>query len=256
MIFQVMKVLTSIVVTIHPNLLHMRLVIQCLLNNTTHKSRPAYNTTHKGRPAYNTTHKGRPAGRVEQNPRCMRSSLEGSRRKSKVEQNTEMRDDLCRHFIDSLPELLRDYITHVVNVTGDGNCEFRAIAAQIGYGEENWLQVRIDLIQEIQQNRDLYDGLHMVAGYIDYLLRSLNYSNSPAPQDFWMDAMNLGVVIASRYNVVLHTFGPHVQHCLTHFPLRSPPVPNHERREIAVACVDNHFVQVFLRRHYPVPPMP
>ncbi|GAB2269326.1 hypothetical protein Dimus_038769 [Dionaea muscipula] len=196
------------------------------------------------------------AGRVEQNPRRMRSSLEGSRRKSKVEQNTERRDDLCRHFIDSLPEPLRDYITHVVNVTGDGNCGFRAIAAQIGYGEENWLQVRIDLIQEIQQNRDLYDGLHMVVGYIDYLLRSLNYSNSPAPQDFWMDAMNLGVVIASRYNVVLHTFGPHVQHCLTHFPLRSPPVSNHERREIAVACVDNHFVQVFLRRHYPVPPMP
>ncbi|GAB2298287.1 hypothetical protein Dimus_038525 [Dionaea muscipula] len=114
----------------------------------------------------------------------MRSSLEGSRRKSKVEQITEMRDDLCRHYIDSLLELSKDYITHIINVTVTGNWGFRTIVAQIGYGEENWLQVRIDLIQEIQQNRDLYDELYMVAGYIDYLLRSLNYSNSLAPQEF------------------------------------------------------------------------
>ena len=72
-----------------------------------------------------------------------------------------------------------------------------------------------------------------------------------------MDSMALGVVIASRYNLVLHTFDTYHSGCFTHLPLRSLPVPAQERREIAIARVGgNHFVQVFLRPHYPVPPTP
>ena len=56
-------------------------------------------------------------------------------------------------------------------------------------------------------------------------------------------------------HLVLHTFGENVASCFTHLPLRSPPVPNQERREIAIAHVGNHFVQVFLHPHDPVPPM-
>ena len=71
-----------------------------------------------------------------------------------------------------------------------------------------------------------------------------------------MDSMPLGIVIASRYNLVLHTFGENIGSCFTHLPLRIPPVPNQERREIAIAHIGNHFVQVFLHPHYPVPPIP
>ncbi|KAI8530681.1 hypothetical protein RHMOL_Rhmol11G0078500 [Rhododendron molle] len=70
-----------------------------------------------------------------------------------------------------------------------------------------------------------------------------------------MDAMSMGVVIASAYNLVLHTFDGLPSGCFTHFPLRSPPVPVQERIEIAIARVgNNHFVQLFLQPHYPVPP--
>ncbi|KAI8559748.1 hypothetical protein RHMOL_Rhmol04G0198400 [Rhododendron molle] len=59
--------------------------------------------------------------------------------------------------------------------------------------------------------------------------------------------MSMGVVIASVYNLG----------CFTHFPLRSPPVPVQELIEIAIARVgNNHFVQLFLQPHYPVPPFP
>ncbi|GAB2302377.1 hypothetical protein Dimus_036391 [Dionaea muscipula] len=38
-------------------------------------------------------------------------------------------------FIGRLPATIRDYISSIGNVKGDGHCGFRAIAAQIGYGE-------------------------------------------------------------------------------------------------------------------------
>ncbi|GFZ14634.1 hypothetical protein Acr_24g0008240 [Actinidia rufa] len=48
-----------------------------------------------------------------------------------------------------------------------------------------------------------------------------------------------------------------IQVVFTYLPLRSHPVPVKDRREIAIARIQgNHFVQVFLRPHYPVPPTP
>ncbi|XP_057500888.1 uncharacterized protein LOC130784919 [Actinidia eriantha] len=88
------------------------------------------------------------------------------------------------------------------------------------------------------------------------LLFSLNWFDLWAPEIYWMDSIPLKIVIASRYNLVLHTFSENVMSCFTHLPLRTPPVPNQERREIAIAHVSNQFVQVFLHPHYPVPPIP
>ncbi|GFZ21218.1 hypothetical protein Acr_29g0003800 [Actinidia rufa] len=159
-------------------------------------------------------------------------------------------------YIEKLPVDLQRYISHTVDVQPDGHCRFRAIAALIGYSEEGWSQVRLELIEEIQQNKDLYDQLYPDRNLVATLLFSLNWFEPWAPEMYWMDSMPLGIVIASRYNLVLHTFGENIASCFTHLPLRSPPVPNQERREIAIAHVGNHFVQVFLHPHYPVPPIP
>ncbi|GFY89206.1 hypothetical protein Acr_06g0011460 [Actinidia rufa] len=85
----------------------------------------------------------------------------------------------------------------------------------------------------------------------------VGYGEDNWAQAYWMDSMALGVVIASRYNLVLHTFDIYHSGCFTHLPLRSHPVPIKDRREIAVACIQgNHFVQTFLSPHYLVPPTP
>ena len=135
---------------------------------------------------------------------------------------------------------LQRYISHTVDVQPDGHCGFRAIAALIGYGEEGWFQVRFELMEEIQQNKDLYDQLYPDRNLVANLLFSLNWFEPWAPEMYWMDSMPLGIVITSRYNLVLHTFGENVGSCFTHLPLRTPPVPNQERREIAIAHVGNH----------------
>ncbi|XP_057465757.1 uncharacterized protein LOC130755383 [Actinidia eriantha] len=159
-------------------------------------------------------------------------------------------------YIEKLPVDLQRYISHTVDVQPDGHCGFRAIAALIGYSEEGWSQVRLELIEEIKQNKDLYDQLYPDRNLVANLLFSLNWFEPWALEMYWMDSMPLGIVIASRYNLVLHTFGENVASCFTHLPLRSSPVPNQERREIAIAHVGNHFVQGFLHPHYPIPPIP
>ncbi|KAI8525633.1 hypothetical protein RHMOL_Rhmol13G0245700 [Rhododendron molle] len=69
-----------------------------------------------------------------------------------------------------------------------------------------------------------------------------------------MDSISLGLVIASTYNVVLHTFDMIASSCLIHMPLSSHSVPLATHTHIAIGRVNgNHFVQIFLYHHYPVP---
>ncbi|XP_028099011.1 uncharacterized protein LOC114298595 [Camellia sinensis] len=53
-----------------------------------------------------------------------------------------------------------------------------------------------------------------------------------------------------------HTEDDWAQKCLTFLPLRTVPVPQLDRREIAIGFVNgNHFVQVLLQPGHPVPPI-
>ncbi|GFZ15589.1 hypothetical protein Acr_24g0017790 [Actinidia rufa] len=193
---------------------------------------PSHNTIRS--PAYNTEHRGRPTGKSEQSrrriPSILQSYTSGSRgasnsspdasvtipaTTSRLRKDKPTSSPMSDPFIQELPGAYQDFISHIVDVQADGHCGFRAIAAQIGYGEDSWAQA------------------------------------------YWMDSISLGVVIASRYNLVLHTFDTYHSGCFIHLPLRSHPVPVKNRREIAIARIrGNHFVQVFLRHHYPVPPTP
>ena len=100
-------------------------------------------------------------------------------------------------FINTFPTPLTSATTVIVDL--------RAIAAQVFGSEDNWKQVRIDLYQEIQQNKELYDGLFPEVGCANNMLRTLNWFEETAPHTHWMDAMTMGVVIASTYNIVLHS---------------------------------------------------
>ncbi|XP_047338814.1 uncharacterized protein LOC124942368 [Impatiens glandulifera] len=193
-------------------------------------------------PSYNTEHRGRPTGKDEQSKRRIPFFVDISTSSSRATQTNAtsrkrgrgrgsgVRNTLSTHdhppvspfrdtYIEKLPTVMQPYISHIVDVEPDGHCGFRAIAALIGYGEEGWIQVRYDLMEEIQQNKRQYDQLYPDREMADNLLVLLKYFEQPAPE-------------------------------------RSPPVPDLERREIAIALVGQHFVQVFLHPHYPVPPFP
>ncbi|KAH1225305.1 hypothetical protein GmHk_11G032241 [Glycine max] len=69
-----------------------------------------------------------------------------------------------------------------------------------------------------------------------------------------MDITDMGYVIASRYNVILVLLSQ--QQSMTFFPLRSQPPPDSSgHRIICIGHVfGNHFVQVYLKDHCPLPP--
>ncbi|KAH1238487.1 hypothetical protein GmHk_08G023144 [Glycine max] len=73
--------------------------------------------------------------------------------------------------------------------------------------------------------------------------------------DKWMDITDMGYVIASRYNVIVVSLSR--QQSMTFFSLRSQPPPNSSVHRMI--CVDhvfgNHFVQVYLKDHCPLPPV-
>ncbi|KAL6566668.1 hypothetical protein OROMI_015072 [Orobanche minor] len=192
-------------------------------------------------PPYNTKNKGRPNQKEQNQPR-MRSCFESA--------NTRRNSD---PYIQKLPRAYWSHVSHTIDVLGDGNCGYRAIAAQVYNSEENWHQVRVDLYYEVEQNKDFYNRVFRERGYANIMLRALNFFESPAPLWSWMDIM-WGVVIATRYNIVVHAFTSRINSCLTHLPFRSALIPFHQHQHIAIALVnDNHFVQVFLKSDYPVP---
>ena len=48
-----------------------------------------------------------------------------------------------------IPSMFHHYITDIRDVRGDGNCGFRAIAACLGFGEDHWLYICKQLLDEL-----------------------------------------------------------------------------------------------------------
>ncbi|CAL8994390.1 unnamed protein product [Prunus brigantina] len=172
-------------------------------------------------------------------------------------------------FVDVFPQALRSYIHHVKDVAADEHCGYRAIAALLGYGKDGWVQVRRDLLNELESYLVHYlsdPGMWQFALYgsenrVYELKHSLAYFGHDANFDWWMTMPDIGHIIASCYDVVLVHLS-NVQ-CLKFLPLRSRPLPLSDRREIAIGFINRHFVQVFYNLNisclfykYPSHPIP
>ncbi|TYG40109.1 hypothetical protein ES288_D12G066900v1 [Gossypium darwinii] len=79
---------------------------------------------------------------------------------------------------------------------GDGNCGFRAISVCLGYGKDQWLYVRHQLLDELLNSYDIY--AKVFTDGIDELRNSLCFSESLAPAEHWMVMPMTGVLIANK----------------------------------------------------------
>ncbi|GFS38077.1 hypothetical protein Acr_00g0055490 [Actinidia rufa] len=141
-------------------------------------------------------------------------------------------------YIDWFPASLRPYILHVKDVALDGNCGFRAIAGLMGIGEDGWVQVRRDLLTELNSHVDDYKIMYGQQR-INELTHCLSWFDGRSGMDRWMTMPDMGHLIASYYNVVLYLLSH--QQCLTFLPLRSVPIPAASRREIAIGFGEQPF---------------
>ncbi|KAM6547138.1 hypothetical protein CsatB_018814 [Cannabis sativa] len=158
-------------------------------------------------------------------------------------------------YMNSLPCELKPYIQVIKDVAQDGNCGFRAIAGLLDMGEDNWRQVRKDLINELDHHRNDYKRLYgHCFDNVDDLCRILSCFDSRPSVNHWMIMPDMGHIIASRYNVVLVHLS--IQQSFTFLPLRSNPSPTDLHKLITIGFVNNnHFIQVFMHAGCPIPPI-
>ncbi|KAL5161690.1 PKS-NRPS hybrid synthetase [Glycine soja] len=157
--------------------------------------------------------------------------------------------------LDQFSPFFQGFIRDVVDVKADGNCGYRSIAALLGMGEDSWPLVRNELIKELGRWSHEYMNLFGGTERFEQLKLSLLVDGfSKVSVDKWMDITDMGYVIASRYNVILVSLSQ--QQSMTFFSLRSQPPPDSSGH--CMICVGhvfgNHFVQVYLKDHCPLPP--
>ncbi|KAH1213066.1 hypothetical protein GmHk_14G041098 [Glycine max] len=106
--------------------------------------------------------------------------------------------------LDQFHLCIHNSIENIVDVKVDGNCEYRAIVALLGMGEDSWSLVHNHLLKELAKWSDEY--INLLGGIVrfDELKRSLLVDGlSMVIMDKWMNIIDMGYVIASRYNAIL-----------------------------------------------------
>ena len=132
-------------------------------------------------------------------------------------------------FFDQFLAGYHPYIFYVVDVKADGHCGYRVVVAELGMGEESWVVVRMNLLKELSEWRQEYVELFGGDERYEYLKKSLlvdhmsmvrmtktlsfvlcispfNFVpqlNLQAGTDKWMAILDMGYIIANRYNAIL-----------------------------------------------------
>ncbi|GJY70168.1 hypothetical protein Tco_0473150 [Tanacetum coccineum] len=106
----------------------------------------------------------------------------------------------------SFPRMFHAFIDRVQDVKADGNCGFRATAVGLGLHEDEWPTIRYRLLQELGMHSQQYVSMFGVDGY-NHVRDRLNFFNIDecAPMIKWMSMPEIGILIASHFNVILHT---------------------------------------------------
>ncbi|XP_038698030.1 uncharacterized protein LOC119995588 [Tripterygium wilfordii] len=159
-------------------------------------------------------------------------------------------------YVRQFSPILQDYIKQVEDVIPDGNCSFRAIAVCLRLGKDAWATILYNLMEELNTFWDQYVAIFGSEERAYHIQNSLNFfaTDRGAPIEHWMTMPDKGLLIASRYNVILHVLNQ--LQSLTYLPLRSTPPPLYQHVAIAIGHVNNnHYVRVALTEGYPMPPI-
>ncbi|XP_038693805.1 uncharacterized protein LOC119991532 [Tripterygium wilfordii] len=131
-------------------------------------------------------------------------------------------------YVRQFPPTLHPYIMHVQYVKPYGNCGFRAIAVYLGLHEDAWAAIRYNLIEELHIFRTQYVAIFGSDDQWTRVYNSLNFFalDRGAPIEHWMTMPDMDLLIASKFNVILHVLS--ATQSFTYFPLRSTPPPSYQ----------------------------
>ncbi|GJS08175.1 RNA-directed DNA polymerase, eukaryota, reverse transcriptase zinc-binding domain protein [Tanacetum coccineum] len=148
-------------------------------------------------------------------------------------------DTEINHFKENFNKQSEAGKRNFYDVRGDGNCGFRSVALGLGLSEDQWPQVRLDLVRELMAHRERYMYAFGSLGF-DNIYKTVETAGA------WMIMPNTGLVIASAYNrvVILLANGGSVGASAICFPLWSSPPQSQPRENIVIAHVNgNHYIR-------------
>jgi len=102
-----------------------------------------------------------------------------------------------------MPKFIRPFTEKIVDVRGDENCGFRAIAESLGLTEESHVMVHRALIREVKKHRKDYMRIYVGEDHYNYILNELNppkNGNGFAPPNKWLKLSDMNHIVATYYN--------------------------------------------------------
>ncbi|KAK2366952.1 PKS-NRPS hybrid synthetase [Trifolium repens] len=167
---------------------------------------------------------------------------------SKKQQYQTSKKLISHKYLVQFPKHLIPHIIDVIEIVGDGNCGFRAIASLLGYTEDGWPMVRRELGNELRSNISLYEKIF--GQNIQRVRDSLQISGlGDQLEDKWFTIPVMGYLVANMYNVILVTLGKPSK---TFFPMMTSYSAS--ARFFCIGYVGgNHWVQVNMKQGFPLP---
>jgi hypothetical protein len=159
-----------------------------------------------------------------------------------------------------IPYILPPYLFDWIDVTGDGNCGFRAITVTEMGGEDKWPLLRRGMSLEMETHREQYARLYLSPRVVEeHIYRVGRHSHGPARFEHWMESQNL-YAAATFLNIAIAYYG--APDCGTHYnflvlPLRRTGGTRSVNKLIHILWVNhNHYVQLLMNDDTsPLPPI-
>ncbi|CAG8854836.1 44549_t:CDS:1, partial [Gigaspora margarita] len=152
-----------------------------------------------------------------------------------------------------IPKFMHEHILEYINVMGDGNCGFRAIAVSIGKPEDYWADVRKFIYNELYNRKSHYIQLFLEKEKeYNEILYATQWEAGPCTSDHWMSMPSFGYVIANAFQRPVHYFSKHIS--LTFLP-DNTPLNRNAPIVFAYISEQRHFIMIRLKSNVPVPPI-
>ncbi|XP_057452946.1 uncharacterized protein LOC130744810 [Lotus japonicus] len=113
------------------------------------------------------------------------------------------------NYIHEVLEFLREYVLDIHNVEDDDNCGYRCIYSLMGKGEQNWRQVREDMIKELTLRQGVYHGMYGTDKHYEKVLQDLHLApNEYVTEEKWLCVSDRGYIVATMYQVLISSDFP------------------------------------------------
>ncbi|XP_057450901.1 uncharacterized protein LOC130742815 isoform X1 [Lotus japonicus] len=131
-------------------------------------------------------------------------SSQASKSKSKKSMKTQTQESPTSIYMEWLPSFFLQYVDEVIDVDGDGNCGYRAVAALLRHpkGQNRWCWVREELIKELELHQRKYNYMWGNDTIQAMHFRLTLPRDQMATDDKWMHLPEMGYLIATKFQVV------------------------------------------------------